>query len=169
MATNNNSIKVVMVGDGGVGKSTWVKRVRVGIWEPKYVATLGVEVHPIHLDCGVTFNVWDTAGQEKFGGLRDGYYIQAKCAIVWCDLGSKATLRNCAQWIKDLNRVCGDIPIVMVGNKCDLLDRKVKQHHINLFLNSYWGSKVSMYLEMSVKNQVGLLNPLEILSALVEE
>ena len=42
-------------------------------------ATLGVEVHPLafHTNRGVIrFNVWDTAGQEKFGGLRDGYYIQ---------------------------------------------------------------------------------------------
>ena len=42
-------------------------------------ATLGVEVHPLifHTNRGpIKFNVWDTAGQEKFGGLRDGYYIQ---------------------------------------------------------------------------------------------
>lgn len=46
-----------------------------------FVATLGVEVHPLsfHTNRGkLRFNVWDTAGQEKFGGLRDGYYIQGK-------------------------------------------------------------------------------------------
>ena len=44
-------------------------------------ATLGVEVHPLkfHTNRGeMVFNVWDTAGQEKYGGLRDGYYIQGK-------------------------------------------------------------------------------------------
>ena len=44
-------------------------------------ATLGVEVHPLsfHTNRGqLVFNVWDTAGQEKFGGLRDGYYIQGE-------------------------------------------------------------------------------------------
>lgn len=44
-----------------------------------FLATLGVEVHPLcfHTNRGqIKFNVWDTAGQEKFGGLRDGYYIQ---------------------------------------------------------------------------------------------
>lgn len=43
------------------------------------IATLGVEVHPLmfHTNRGpIKYNVWDTAGQEKFGGLRDGYYIQ---------------------------------------------------------------------------------------------
>lgn len=44
-----------------------------------FLATLGVEVHPLmfHTNRGpIKYNVWDTAGQEKFGGLRDGYYIQ---------------------------------------------------------------------------------------------
>lgn len=48
------------------------------------LATLGVEVHPLvfHTNRGaIRFNVWDTAGQEKFGGLRDGYYIQGKCCF----------------------------------------------------------------------------------------
>ena len=73
------TFKLVLVGDGGVGKTTFVKRHLTGEFEKKYVATLGVEVHPLvfHTNRGaIRFNVWDTAGQEKFGGLRDGYYIQ---------------------------------------------------------------------------------------------
>lgn len=69
----------MLVGDGGTGKTTFVKRHLTGEFEKKYVATLGVEVHPLvfHTNRGpIKFNVWDTAGQEKFGGLRDGYYIQ---------------------------------------------------------------------------------------------
>ena len=64
-----------------MGKTTFVKRHLTGEFEKKYVATLGVEVHPLvfHTNRGpIRFNVWDTAGQEKFGGLRDGYYIQGK-------------------------------------------------------------------------------------------
>ena len=63
------------------GKTTFVKRHLTGEFEKKYVATLGVEVHPLvfHTNRGaIRFNVWDTAGQEKFGGLRDGYYIQVR-------------------------------------------------------------------------------------------
>ncbi len=54
-----------MVGDGGVGKTTFVKRHLTGEFEKKYIATLGVEVHPMifHTNHGpVKFNVWDTAG-----------------------------------------------------------------------------------------------------------
>ncbi|KAF0293595.1 GTP-binding nuclear protein Ran, testis-specific isoform [Amphibalanus amphitrite] len=73
------TFKCVLLGDGGTGKTTFVKRHLTGEFEKKYVATLGVEVHPLvfHTNRGaIRFNVWDTAGQEKFGGLRDGYYIQ---------------------------------------------------------------------------------------------
>jgi len=87
MAANNKvendipTFKCVLVGDGGTGKTTFVKRHLTGEFEKKYVATLGVEVHPLVFNTNrgsIRFNVWDTAGQEKFGGLRDGYYIQVK-------------------------------------------------------------------------------------------
>lgn len=68
--------KLVFVGDGGVGKTTFVKRHITGEFERRYIATVGVEVHPMtfHTNHGpICFNVWDTAGQEKLSGLRDGY------------------------------------------------------------------------------------------------
>ena len=118
-----------MVGDGGVGKTTFVKRHLTGEFEKKYVATLGVEVHPLGFTTNrgpITFNVWDTAGQEKFGGLRDGYYIQGQCAIIMFDVTSRITYKNVPTWHKDLVRVCENIPIVLCGNKVDIKDRKVK-------------------------------------------
>ncbi|KAK2118033.1 hypothetical protein P7K49_004920, partial [Saguinus oedipus] len=103
--------KLVLVGDDGTGKTTFVKCHLTGEFE-KYVATLGIEVHPLvfHTNRGpIKFNVWDTAGQEKFDGLRDGYYIQAQCAIMF-----------------DRSDVCENIPIMLRGNKVDIKDRKVK-------------------------------------------
>lgn len=64
--------KLILVGDGGVGKTTFVKRHLTGEFEKKYVATLGVEVHPLifHTNRGpIKFNVWDTAGQEVSGKI----------------------------------------------------------------------------------------------------
>ena len=94
-----------------------------------YAATLGVEVHPLvfYTNKGpIRFNVWDTAGQEKFGGLRDGYYIQGQCAIIMFDVTSRVTYKNVPNWHRDLVRVCEGIPIVLCGNKVDVKDRKVK-------------------------------------------
>lgn len=73
---NIPTFKVVLVGDGGVGKTTFVKRHISGEFEKRYLATMGVEVHPLKFFTNfgpILMNVWDTAGQEKLGGLRDGY------------------------------------------------------------------------------------------------
>lgn len=125
--------KLVLVGDGGVGKTTFVKRHISGEFEKKYVATLGVEVRALDFMTNfgkLRFNVWDTAGQEKFGGLRDGYYIQGQCAIIMFDVTSRTTYKHVPNWHRDLVRVCDDIPIVLVGNKVDIKDRKVKARQV---------------------------------------
>ena len=74
----------------------------------------------------IKFNIWDTAGQEKLGGLREGYYIGGHCANVMFDVCSRITYRNVPKWHKDLTRICEDVPIVLIGNKVDVKDRKVK-------------------------------------------
>ena len=47
---------------------------------------------------GIQFDVWDTAGQEKFGGLRDGYYINGQCGIIMFDVTSRITYKNVPNW-----------------------------------------------------------------------
>ena len=132
--SNIPEFKCVLVGDGGVGKSAFVKRHMSGEFERKYIATLCLEVHPLlfHTNRGpIKFNCWDTAGQEKFGGLRDGYYIQGQCAIVMFDVTSPITYENVPNWHADLTRVCGtDIPMVLCGNKVEIKERRVKASQI---------------------------------------
>jgi GTP-binding nuclear protein Ran len=128
------TFKLVLVGDGGVGKTTFVKRHLTGEFEKKYIATQGVEVNSIVFSTnhgGIKLDLWDTAGQEKLGGLREGYYIGAHCAIIMFDVSSRITYKNVPKWYKDLTRICESIPIVLVGNKVDQKDRKVKARQIN--------------------------------------
>jgi GTP-binding nuclear protein Ran len=154
---NTTSFKLVLVGDGGVGKTTFVKRHLTGEFEKKYIATLGVEVHPIQFTTNrgpITFNVWDTAGQEKFGGLRDGYYIQGQCAIIMFDVTSRVTYKNVPVWHKDLVRVCENIPIVLCGNKVDIKDRKVKAKAI-----TFHRKKNLQYYDLSAKSNYNFEKP----------
>jgi len=123
MVQESNSIKVMLVGDGGVGKTTYVKRLLTGEFERKYDPTMGAEVHPFRQD-GQTFNLWERAGQEKFDSLGKGYYIGAKAAIVMFDVTSRLSYRSVAGWIKELEEA-GIENIVVCGNKVDSKDRKV--------------------------------------------
>jgi len=110
-------VKLILVGDGGVGKTTFVKRHKTGEFEKKYNATIGVEVSPLAFNTSVgkiVFNCWDTAGQEQFGGLRDGYYINGNCAIIMFDVTSRVTYKNVPVWHRDIDRVCENIPIVLL-------------------------------------------------------
>ena len=149
------TFKIALVGDGGVGKTVFTRRWDTGGFEKKYVATLGVEVHPIefHTNCGVViFNVWDTAGQEKFGGLRDGYYILSDGVIVMFDVTNQYSFKNIGRWHNDVTRVCKDIPIIVCGNKVDVAQREVEpfaEHH----------EKGILYYDISVKSNYNLDKP----------
>merc|ERR1712032_1195374 len=136
---------------------TFVKRHLTGEFEKRYIATLGVEVHPMpfHTSHGqIMFNVWDTAGQEKLGGLRDGYYIGGNCGIIMFDVCSRITYSNVPKWYKDLTRVREAIPIVLVGNKVDVRDRKVKAKQI-----TFHRKKNLQYYDISAKSNYNFEKP----------
>lgn len=139
---NKNTFKVVLVGDGGVGKTTYINRFKTGEFEKKYVPTVGVEVKPLvfHTNQGkFTLNIWDTAGVEKYGGLRDGYYIGADACIFMFDITSRSSFVNIFEWVKQVRRVNQNLPSLLVGNKSDLSDRKVRYEEL---------FKVKEYLHM---------------------
>lgn len=111
-------MKLLIVGDGGVGKTIYRKILENKGFEQKYVATLGVD------NCSISYNdknfdIWDTAGTEKFSGLKDGYYIGSNCAIIMVS-DNKLTTRNVDNYRSSINKLCGNIPIVVVVNKCEL-------------------------------------------------
>ncbi|EKD15547.1 putative GTP-binding nuclear protein Ran [Drepanopeziza brunnea f. sp. 'multigermtubi' MB_m1] len=151
------TFKLVLVGDGGTGKTTFVKRHLTGEFEKKYIATLGVEVHPLGFSTNlgnIQFDVWDTAGQEKFGGLRDGYYINGQCGIIMFDVTSRITYKNVPNWHRDLVRVCENIPIVLTGNKVDVKERKVKAKTI-----TFHRKKNLQYYDISAKSNYNFEKP----------
>ena len=102
----------------------------------------------------VILDVWDTAGQEKLGGLRDGYYIKGQCAIIMFDVTSRITYKNVPKWYKDVTRVCDNIPIVLVGNKVDVKDRKVKAKQI-----TFHRKRNLQYYDVSAKSNYQFEKP----------
>ncbi|GMM51330.1 Ran GTPase [Starmerella bacillaris] len=151
------TFKLVLVGDGGTGKTTFVKRHVTGEFEKRYHATQGVEVYPLGFSTNygeIKFEVWDTAGQEKFGGLRDGYYINGQCGIIMFDVTSRITYKNVPNWHRDLVRVCENIPVVLCGNKVDVKERKVKAKNI-----TFHRKKNLQYYDISAKSNYNFEKP----------
>lgn len=157
MALRNT--KLVLVGDGGVGKSTYLQALLGCNFERKYMPTLGVEVFPTTVRRGnaseVKYSVWDTAGQEKLGGLREGYYIGAERVVVMFDLTNPLSFRNAEKWAADVRAVVPDATIVLVGNKCDC-ERAIARDTID---SRDWSTDAPYY-EISVKNATDLEAPL---------
>ncbi|KAK2974357.1 hypothetical protein RJ640_021213, partial [Escallonia rubra] len=151
------SVKLLIVGDGGTGKTTFVKRHRTGEFEKRYEPTIGVEVHPLDFCTSrgkIRYDCWDTAGQEKFGGLRDGYYIHGQCAIIMFDVTARLTYKNVPTWHRDICRVCENIPIVLCGNKVDVKNRQVKAKQV-----TYHRKKNLQYYEISAKSNYNFEKP----------
>ena len=112
----NQQFKIIVVGKGGVGKTTFLKRFRTGEFKHRYIATLGVEVHPINLETNhgnIVFNTWDCAGQVRFSGLREGYYIRADAAIIMVDNTSKESFICVASYLEELRKINPNMPILL--------------------------------------------------------
>jgi GTP-binding nuclear protein Ran len=150
-------IKIIIVGDGGVGKTTFINKHKTGEFKKKYITTVGVEVTNIifYTNIGkMICNCWDTPGQEQYGGLRDGYYIGADAAIIMFDVTARVTYKSVPYWYKDIKKVCGNIPIVLCGNKIDVRERKVKPKDI-----TFHRKKNLSYFDISAKSNYNYEKP----------
>lgn len=121
--------KVVLLGDGGVGKTTWLRRLIDDEFEARYLATIGiVNCRYVHnLMAGdITYVLRDTAGKEMFAGLGSGYYVGANAAIIFYSVTSRISYRNIINWYTRFKEVCPDSPVLLVATGADLplADRK---------------------------------------------
>lgn len=122
-----NGIKLVILGDGGVGKTSLVRHHLTGQFNPMYLPTLGVEVTPIVFNTNkgvIKFNIWDTAGQEKYGGHQENYLVQAKIVILMHS-DSKITYRGLDKYVAMVKKVAPNAYIIICNNKADIKGRKI--------------------------------------------
>src|SRR5271157_1316619 len=120
--------KVIVVGDGGCGKTALVVRFTQNLFKETYEMTIGVDFSIKRVEIGdykVKLHVWDTAGQEIFADVRPGHYKGAKGALCVFDLTSLESFDNVPEWIEEIKEYAGEIPIVLVGNKAGLPARDV--------------------------------------------
>jgi GTP-binding nuclear protein Ran len=149
--------KIALVGDGGVGKTTYRQRLCAGEFERGYVPTLGVDVRTVTFQSNygeIKFSCWDTAGQEKFGGLRDGYYIGSHGAIAMFDLTSHTSYINVPKWINSVTSTVPGIPVVVCGNKVDCQDTAVTIEE-----RAAWERRYGNYCDLSVKSNYNFEKP----------
>mmetsp|Transcript_1958 Transcript_1958/g.2815 ORF Transcript_1958/g.2815 Transcript_1958/m.2815 type:complete len:211 (-) Transcript_1958:500-1132(-) len=121
-------LKVLVVGDVAVGKTSIIQRYTNDTFRNDYKTTIGVEfaLKPIEVDdkC-VNIQLWDIAGQDRFIGLLRNFYRNASAAIVVYDITSPKTLQNAVKWKADIDKKVrlpdgGVIPCILLGNKSDL-------------------------------------------------
>ena len=121
-------LKVVVVGDSGVGKTNLIKRFIVNIYNPNTKATVGVEF----LSKSYTINdkvfkieIWDTAGQERYKSITAAYYKGAKGALIVYDITQKDSFENINKWMSEVrDKSTKDLKILIVGNKTDLVNER---------------------------------------------
>jgi small GTP-binding protein len=121
-------LKVVIAGDGTVGKTSLVRRYCEGKFRSARVATIGVDFYTqrVRIPLGsseetvVKLSIWDMAGQERFGVVRSGFYRGSRAAALVYDVSSLISLGNLKRWRDEVLEAVPNLPFVVVGNKVDL-------------------------------------------------
>ena len=116
----NNSYKVILIGDKKTGKTAYLDNIRYSTYNNEYIPTMGVNVHPISLNTNYgeyIFKIWDTAGDDKYGGMREGYYIEADACIVFYTENSDHVKTD--KLLKKFLEINPDAEVVIVWSKYD--------------------------------------------------
>ncbi|KAL6527128.1 Ras-related protein rabf1 [Orobanche gracilis] len=127
--TKNLRVKLVLLGDSGVGKSCIVLRFVRGQFDPTSKVTVGAsflsQTVALQDSNTVKFEIWDTAGQERYAALAPLYYRGAAVAVVVYDITSPESFSKAQYWVKELQKHGSpDIVMALVGNKADLHEKR---------------------------------------------
>jgi len=125
-------LKLVLLGDSGVGKTNLISRYISNSFDENTRATIGVEFFcknfRINKKRTIKVEIWDTAGQERYKAITSVYYKGAKGAFIVYDITSRKTFENIDKWIGEIKeRTTDDVKLIIIGNKTDLNnEREVK-------------------------------------------
>jgi len=135
MASSGGIAKVLVVGNVATGKTSVINRFVRNKFSKDYQTTIGVDfalkrVRVNNTDINV--QLWDIAGQERFSGLSRIFYTHAVAAIIVYDLFQRDSFEAVIKWKKDIDAKVflpsgAKIPVLLLGNKCDLADPPERQ------------------------------------------
>lgn len=164
------SLKVIVVGDSGVGKTCLLVRYIRNLFDEESQPTLGVEFmtkivttekHKIQLQ------LWDTAGQELFRSVTRGYYRGSAGAFLVFDITNRDTFENIGKWLQDIKDVArSDVVTLLIGNKSD----KADQRQVTTEEAQDFAEKHSMkYFETSAKTGSNISESIDACVAIIEK
>ncbi|MFX0073222.1 MAG: GTP-binding protein [Candidatus Hermodarchaeota archaeon] len=161
-------IKIILLGDGRVGKTS-LKSTYLGKgFQERYLPTLGAEISIKKMEIQnlpIVCNIWDLAGQPKFNRIRGPYYVGATAAILVYDITHSSTLYNLKEWIKEMQKRVRieSIPLLIIGNKIDLRETastqvttEEGQTFVETLKNELKGNKSIYFLETSAKTTINV-------------
>ena len=159
MSSNENNeinLKILILGDSSVGKTSLLLKYADGYFPTIYVATIGVEykIKQINLK-GVNINlqIWDTAGQERFRGITKNFMKGADGIMYVYDITQKQTFDNLKSWIRQSEDSTEGFKKIIIGNKSDLeTEREVSKDSLKKFCDDkgFTGVEVSAKLGTKV-------------------
>lgn len=119
-------LKIVLIGESGVGKTNLLSRFSRDQFNPNSKSTIGVEFATKTFkveDKNVKVQIWDTAGQERYRAITSAYYRGAVGAMLLYDITSSLTFSSLERWLKELRENSDpNIIVMLVGNKSDLTE-----------------------------------------------
>jgi len=149
--------KILVVGDLGCGKTSFIHRYVNHTFSNTYRATIGVDfaLKTLNWDpkTSIRLQLWDIAGQERFGHMTRVYYKEAVGALIVFDVTREKTFQAVSKWKTDIDDNLNNIPVVLLANKCDLADKPVDKEMMNQFCkeNNFIG-----WFETSAKENINI-------------
>ncbi|XP_017261551.1 ras-related protein Rab-8B [Kryptolebias marmoratus] len=120
--------KLLLIGDSGVGKTCLLFRFSEDSFNTTFISTIGIDfkIRTIELDGKrVKLQIWDTAGQERFRTITTAYYRGAMGIMLVYDICNEKSFDNIKNWIRNIEEhASSDVEKMILGNKCDMTDRR---------------------------------------------